>query len=94
MIMTKISAKISRNHNGDELLVLSSGETFLLSSLPGYSEVREADKNLAIYFRSILRKVREDINWMLNNQKFLNPNSFDYLDAAVDAQISEKKSES
>jgi len=27
-----------------------------------------------------LEKAREDINWMLNNRKFLNPECFDYLD--------------
>ena len=30
-----------------------------------------------------LRKAREDINWMLNSQKFLNSFVFDYIDAAL-----------
>jgi len=30
-----------------------------------------------------LERVREDINWMLNNQKFLNPEVFDYIDEAL-----------
>lgn len=30
-----------------------------------------------------LGKVREDINWMLNNERFLNPAVFDYLDKAL-----------
>lgn len=30
-----------------------------------------------------LNKAREDINWMLNEQKFLNPNVFNYLDRAL-----------
>ncbi|KKM75308.1 hypothetical protein LCGC14_1391630, partial [marine sediment metagenome] len=31
-----------------------------------------------------LKKVEEDINWMLNNRKFLNPNVFDYIDKAIE----------
>ncbi len=31
-----------------------------------------------------LRKVREDINWMLNNRKFLNPDVFDYIDKVLE----------
>ncbi len=31
-----------------------------------------------------LKKVEEDINWMLNNRKFLNPDVFDYLDKAIE----------
>ncbi len=30
-----------------------------------------------------LVKVQEDINWMLNNQRFLNPEVFDYLETAI-----------
>ena len=30
-----------------------------------------------------LKKAEEDINWMLNNEKFLNPNVFDYIDTAL-----------
>ncbi len=30
-----------------------------------------------------LKKSREDINWMLNSQKFLNPFVFDYIDKAL-----------
>jgi hypothetical protein len=30
-----------------------------------------------------LRKAREDINWMLNSQKFLNGHVFDYIDQAL-----------
>ena len=30
-----------------------------------------------------LERVQQDINWMLNNQKFLNPDVFDYLEAAL-----------
>ena len=30
-----------------------------------------------------LEKAQEDINWMLNNQKFLNPEVFDYVDKAL-----------
>jgi len=30
-----------------------------------------------------LIKAREDINWMLNNEKFLNPDVFDYIDKAL-----------
>ena len=30
-----------------------------------------------------VEKAQEDINWMLNNQKFLNPHVFDYLDHAI-----------
>ena len=30
-----------------------------------------------------LNKAREDINWMLNNEKFLNPDVFDYIDEAL-----------
>lgn len=31
-----------------------------------------------------LKRVREDINWMLNNEKFLNPHVFRYIDHALD----------
>lgn len=34
----------------------------------------------------VLRQVREDINWMLNNRKWLNPDVFDYLDRALGEQ--------
>src|SRR3990167_1102565 len=30
-----------------------------------------------------LKQIRQDINWMLNNHKFLNPSSFEYLDKAL-----------
>lgn len=30
-----------------------------------------------------LKKAREDINWMLNNKLFLNPESFNYIDQAL-----------
>ena len=33
--------------------------------------------------RAALAKVREDVNWMLNERKFLNADVFDYLDAAL-----------
>jgi hypothetical protein len=33
--------------------------------------------------REALAKVREDVNWMLNERKFLNADVFDYLDAAL-----------
>ncbi len=32
-----------------------------------------------------LTKAREDINWMLNNEQFLNGFVFDYIDAAIDS---------
>ena len=30
-----------------------------------------------------LEKVRQDINWMLNNQQFLNDHCFEYIDKAL-----------
>jgi hypothetical protein len=30
-----------------------------------------------------LNKAREDLDWMLNNRQFLNPEVFDYIDAAL-----------
>lgn len=30
-----------------------------------------------------LERAQQDINWMLNNRQFLNPDTFDYLDAAL-----------
>ena len=30
-----------------------------------------------------LRRAQQDINWMLNNQQFLNPSVFDYIDKAL-----------
>lgn len=30
-----------------------------------------------------LNKAQEDINWMLNNREFLNPEVFDYIDKAI-----------
>ena len=30
--------------------------------------------------REVLKRVREDVNWMLNERKFLNPDVFNYLD--------------
>jgi hypothetical protein len=36
-----------------------------------------------------LHRVREDLNWMLNNRKFLNPDVFEYIDAALAAGESE-----
>ncbi len=35
------------------------------------------------YMLAALKKVREDVNWMLNNRQCLNANMFDYLDAAL-----------
>ncbi|MCP4394846.1 MAG: hypothetical protein GY804_11370 [Alphaproteobacteria bacterium] len=42
----------------------------------------ELDKKLKIA-EEALKKSREDINWMLNSQKFLNPFVFDYIDTAL-----------
>jgi len=41
---------------------------------------RQRDELLAA-----LTKAREDINWMLNNEKFLNGFVFDYINAAIDS---------
>ena len=41
------------------------------------------------YMLAALKKVREDVNWMLNNRQCLNPSMFDYLDAAL-AQAEEE----
>lgn len=46
----------------------------------------EADANLisaAPDQNKALERAREDINWMLNNEKFLNPEVFDYIDKAL-----------
>lgn len=32
----------------------------------------------------VLTRVREDINWMLNNHQFLNDATFSYLDEAIE----------
>lgn len=32
-----------------------------------------------------LTKAREDINWMINNEQFLNSFVFDYIDTAIDS---------
>jgi NMD protein affecting ribosome stability and mRNA decay len=32
-----------------------------------------------------LEMVRQDINWMLNERKFLNPDTFEYVDVALAA---------
>ena len=37
--------------------------------------LREANRELL----AALKKAAEDTNWMLNNQKLLNPSVFDYL---------------
>lgn len=36
-----------------------------------------------------LERVRQDINWMLNSRQFLNPEVFDYLDAALQERAKE-----
>ena len=36
-----------------------------------------------------LKKAQEDINWMLNNDQFLNPDAFNYRDKAL-AKVDEK----
>jgi len=56
----------------------------------------EGDKEIISFARAIeaaaapnallvaaLKKAREDINWMLNSQQFLNGHVFDYIDAAL-----------
>ena len=42
-------------------------------------------------FTSILQTVQEDIQWMLNNQKFLNSWVFDYLDDAIKGDFESKR---
>lgn len=32
-----------------------------------------------------LERVRQDLNWMLNNRQFLNPDTFDYIDQALES---------
>lgn len=44
------------------------------------AEVAEAQ---VATLREALARVREDVNWMLNERKFLNADVFDYLDAAL-----------
>lgn len=42
------------------------------------------DEKLALALAA-LKRAQEDVNWMLNNQRLLNPDVFDYLHDAVDA---------
>lgn len=44
-----------------------------------YSNLRKEYKDLY----EALKRVEQDINWMLNNEKFLNPSVFDYIDEAI-----------
>lgn len=44
-----------------------------------------ASARRGVVVQAALQKVREDINWMLNNRQFLNPDEFAYLDAALSA---------
>ncbi len=58
-------------------------------SREGFMRLEEAEANAQLIATAprmyeALVKVREDINWMLNNRKFLNPNVFDYLDEATE----------
>lgn len=48
----------------------------LLHSLSAVEAERDA-------LRAALVRARGDINWMLNTGQFLNPEVFDYLDAAM-----------
>ncbi len=50
------------------------------------AEEARAEKNVSAYSRVLLNaleRAQEDINWMINNQKFLNPDVFDYIDDTV-----------
>ncbi len=45
-------------------------------------KTEELERKLKIA-EEALKKSREDINWMLNSQKFLNPFVFDYIEKAL-----------
>ena len=48
--------------------------------LAGIAKLRQDKADML----ATLEKVQQDINWMLNNQQFLNPHVFEYLDVAID----------
>ena len=54
--------------------------------LEGLKEARALKRNLKkantriVLLRTALEKAQGDINWMLNERKFLNPDVFNYLD--------------
>lgn len=58
-----ITASLSRNMSGDDLLVLSTGQTFLLKDLPGWNAAREVDAD----YRHDAERWRMHLSMMTKN---------------------------
>jgi hypothetical protein len=59
-------------------------------SLPGKLPKKPTRKQLEmeiLRLTQIVRRVEQDINWMLNNQQFLNRDTFLYLDKALEKVV-------
>jgi len=88
-----VTAHLSHNHNGDTLIVLSTGQTLLLKDLPGYSEALEVDKKHANRYRWLRDKSEPGIcAFYLSVGKAFDGVKFNQetVDLAIDAQIAEK----
>jgi len=61
----------------------SSKEARLEEALRQHDRAEKAEKELAAA-QAVILHCEEDINWMMNNEKLLNPEVFKYLHDAVE----------
>jgi hypothetical protein len=59
-----------------------SQKALLKEALKQHDRAEKAEKALTVS-RTVIQRCEEDINWMLNNEKFLNPSVFEYLHEAA-----------
>lgn len=75
-----------RTTTGARKFVVNADIGIIAEAQGDTQEEADANANLiaaAPAQNAALERAREDINWMLNNRKFLNPEVFDYIDEAL-----------
>lgn len=61
----------------------SSKPALLKEALRQHDRAEKAEKELATA-KAVIQRCEEDVNWMLNNEKFLSPDVFKYLHEAAE----------
>lgn len=75
--------RVTKDSNGTFGIVAANGEPLAYARDQKHAApiVRAVNSHDAIV--AALERAQQDINWMLNNRQFLNPDTFDYLAAAI-----------